>query len=263
MHESYEERNKAYENQMRLIQLAGDAKVPLLILDGDHKLTQDDVSYINKHAKATLASPELSPRKGFKQLFYPNPYELRNPMVNRMPFFGNTELIYIGNNYERWDQWLEFVAKPSNLGMRVKCFGNWLESHPDRQTPEEVMAAAPNIDFPGRIGQKAVIENYLVADTTVHLSKPSYCKSGFVTMRWAEAAAAGTFAFIPREFKHVPEDIMHVCGVDDGQQLYGYYTTMEEKVWYEGVFLMQEWVRQNMTQEAWLEMIKETCDEHR
>lgn len=260
MHESYKERNKAYDNQMRLIELAGDANVPLLILDGDHKLTQDDITYIHSNAKATLVAPELSPREGFEQLFYPNPHELRNPMINRMPFFSDIDLIYIGNNYERWDQWLEFVAKPANLGMKVTCFGNWLEPHPDRHSPEEVKKAAPTIRFPGRISQDAVIPNYLVADTTAHLSKPSYCKTGFVTMRWAEAAAAGTFAFIPREFEGMPNEIMHVCGVDTGEQLYGYYETMEEKVWYEGVFVMQEWVRSNMTLDAWLKKIKECVE---
>lgn len=262
MNESYIERNKAFDNQMELIQLAGKADVPLLVTDGDHKMTLDDITYIQSNAWAVLTAPELAPRKQFRQLFYPNPYELRNPMVNRMPFFSDTELIYIGNNYERWDQWVEFIAKPSNLGMKTKCFGNWLEPHPDRQTKDEVKKAAPKISFPGRLAQTAIIDQYLTADTTVHLAKPSYCETGFVTMRWAEAAAAGTFAFIPREFKHLPENIDHVCGVDDGQQLYEYYTTMDEKVWFNGVMLMQEWVRQNMTLSAWLEMLKEACSAH-
>lgn len=262
MNETYKERNDAFNNQMELILYAGKADVPLLITDGDHKMDQDDITYIQSNAFAVLAAPELAPRKGFRQLFYPNPYPLKNPMVNRMPFFSDTELIYIGNNYERWDQWVEFIAKPSNLGMETKCFGNWLEPHPDRQPPEIVKKAAPKIDFPGRLAQSAIIDHYLTADTTVHLAKPSYCETGFVTMRWAEAAAAGTFAFIPREFKHLPENIDRVCGVSDGQQLYEYYTTMEEKVWFNGVMLMQEWVRQNMTLEAWLEIIKETYHAH-
>lgn len=255
MHKSYKERNMAALRQARIIDACMGGDTRILIHDQDHKMLKVQSKALMSSPNVTMASPELKPRKGFERLMYPNPYEIRNHMVNRMPFFGEWQSVYIGNNYERWDQWREFVAKPAELGIRTKCFGNWMEPHPDRQTPEEVKAAAPTILFPGRLSQRMIVETYLEFDITVHLAKPSYNKSGFVTMRWAEAAAAGTFAFIPSEFKHVPEDIRGAY-VKNGGELFTRYSVMSEEEWRQVVEAQQRWVRENMTLEGWDKMIE-------
>lgn len=256
MHKSYEERNEAYARQMKLIARAAKAGMPMVIGDGDHKMTLDDITYIQKQTKAILVAPELAPRKGFERLHYPNPHPMINPLVNRMPFFGQDDIVYIGNNYERWDQFLEYIVKPSNSGMKVKCYGNWLEPHPDRQTDTEIVKVAPNIAFPGRLAQSMIIDTYLIADFTVHLAKPSYCKTGFVTMRWAEAAAAGTFGFIPAEFRHTPLEL-HGAVVSSGKDLVTTRKAMNEDRWFQVVLAQQKWVAENMKVELWLDMLEE------
>jgi len=256
MHEIYKERNKAYNNQMELIKIAAELGVPMVIGDGDHKMTLDDILYIQKKAKAVLVAPELAPRKDFERLMYPNPYLMVNPLINRMPFFGQGDIVYIGNNYERWDQWLEYIVIPSNEGLRVKCYGNWLEPHPDRRSPQTIKKVAPKVTFPGRLDQSSIIDTYLTADFTVHLAKPSYCKTGFVTMRWAEAASAGTFGFIPAEFRHTPLELRGAV-VSSGKDLVTTRRAMTEERWFQVVLAQQKWVTENMKVELWLDMLEE------
>jgi len=256
MHESYKERNEAFFAQAHLMGQAIRTGIPMVIGDGDHKMTLDDITYIQKKTKAVLVAPELAPRKGFERLMYPNPYLMINPLVNRMPFFGQDDIVYIGNNYERWDQWLEYIVIPSNSGMKVKCYGNWLESHPDRQSPQRVRKVAPKITFLGRLDQAAITDAYFVADFTVHLAKQSYCKTGFVTMRWAEAASAGTFGFIPAEFKHVPLELQGAV-VSSGKDLVATRKAMNEDRWFQVVLAQQKWVAENMKVELWLDMLEE------
>jgi hypothetical protein len=255
MHKSYKERNMAALRQSRIIDQCMSHNVKILIHDQDHKMLTVQAKALASSPNVTMASPELKPRKDFERLMYPNPYEIRNHMINRMPFFGEWQSVYIGNNYERWDQWVEYVAKPAGLGIKTKCFGNWLLPHPDRQTPKEVKAIAPTILFPGRLSQRMIVETYLEFDITVHLAKPSYNKSGFITMRWAEAAAAGTCGFVPREFKHLPEELQ-IAYVKDGDELFTRYSFMSEDDWRKVVEAQQQWVRKNMTLEGWDMMIE-------
>lgn len=259
MHESYKERNQFYTDQFILYDMCDQASIPYIIWDGDHKLTDEQIESFNKKSHAYLASPELDPRDGFHSVMYPNPHTLINPRENRMPFFGDCDLIYIGNNYERWDQWLEYVAKPSKLGLNVRCYGNWLEPHPDRTDPREIVKLAPKVEFPGRIPQHIVVQKYFEADTTVHLAKPSYCETGFVTMRWAETAAAGTYGYIPKEFKNVPESLQQ-CVVKNGKGLVEKHRGMDENDWLRGIDAAQAWVDENMRAEKWIEMFEEAAN---
>lgn len=256
MSKSYKERNKAHVRQWAILNRCAKKGIPFLVIDGDHKMKKDDVLYIQKTTNGILTAPELAPRKGFERLIYPNSYPIRDPRAFRIPFFQENEMVYIGNNYERWTQWLEYIVAPSNLGMETICFGNWLEPHPDRQSPDEVKEVAPHIKFPGRLAQNSVIDQYLVHDCTVHLAKPSYCKTGFITMRWAEAAAGGCLGFIPEEFKHVPSELEHTV-VGSGPELYERYRAMTEEEWFQLVHAQQEWVSSNMTYKPWLDMINE------
>jgi hypothetical protein len=261
MHKSYKERNAAQLRQNQIIDAVMPAGVPLLIHDQDHKMMSVETESFKGQPNVILAAPELNPRQGFRQLMYPNPHVIRPPLENRYYFMTRTQLLYIGNNYERWDQFREFIIKPSNLGLRTEVFGNWLEEHPkhsERQTPEEVVRAAPNIEFRGRLGQNLIQEVYMMADCTVHLAKPSYMETGFVTMRWAEAAAAGTLGFVPVGFKGLPKELRPAY-VQDGEDLVKRYKSFTEDEWLKLVMAQQEWVRENMSPDKWSDLIKEAA----
>lgn len=258
MSPSYKERNKAQQKQTIIIDTAMRRGVPMLIHDQDHKMFEVEIASLKAARNVILAAPELCPRPGFERLMYPNPHKLYDPHIYRSPFMGKWDLIYIGNNYERWNQWIDYIVTPANLGMSTVCYGNWLEPGRERQTAEEVREVAPNIKFPGRIPQHMVIEKYFEADCTVHLAKPSYCETGFVTMRWAEAAAAGTLGFIPNKFKHVPKELAE-CVVDGGRDLFRRFGKMDEKYWLYLVELQQKWVQENMTTRNWVDLIEETA----
>lgn len=255
MHKSYTERNAAQKRQNELVDECWHEGVPFIAWDGDHKMEQVDYDAVTAHPLSVVAAPELNPRKGTVPLMYPNPYPMIAPRY-KTPFLGEHDMVYIGNNYERYGQFLEYLAIPSKLGLRTRVFGNWIEPHVNRTPPEKVREDAPDIDFRGRIPERVVLEHYMESDFTVHLSKPSYCTNGFVTMRWAEAASGGCYAFVPIQFMGKPQSWLPAM-VENGQDLYDKVTSLTEPEWYAGIDAMQQWVEEHMKVEPWIELFEE------
>lgn len=254
MHEKYEERNRAHRKQNLLINLALDQGVPILVHDQDHKMTDDEIDGLLSSG-VTLAAPELHPRAGYIKLLYPNPYsEFRKPKdIRTISDISTPDLIYVGNNYERWDYFERFFIKASEMGLKVSVYGNWMEPGPDRLPPEEVKALAPYIDFLGRIPQSEVINTLATAKATVHLAKHSYSKPGFITMRWCEAAVAGILGFVPHDFVGPAESPK----VEFSKDIFWTLMNMPPDMYAEAVEMQQHWVRTNMRTKAWIDLFEE------
>lgn len=194
----YEERNRLYRRQYGLINWCYYHSVPFLVHDQDLKMTKED-RWMVEQLDGKIATPSLFPEPGEIMLHYPNPYLL--PLQHNSP---GTGLVYIGNNYERMDQTVRMLQVPSTY-MRTLLYGNWMEpAAGGRMPPEEVEKLLPDVVFPGRLDQDAVIEVLSQAAATVMLHKPEYGPRGFTTIRWAEAVAADVLPFIPSEFR-LPE----------------------------------------------------------
>jgi hypothetical protein len=255
MDKQYKDRNEARDQQARILMLATGLHKPVLVHDQDHKISSAEVEFLRSMGNVTLAAPEIAPRPGFRTLHFPNPYPIfRDPWKDKVVFLAENQLIYIGNNYERWTQFLEFIAKPAESGLRTVVYGNWMEPGPNRQSPEEVRAAAPKVRFMGRLPQNQILDMLTTADATVQLAKDSYCDTGFITMRWCEAAAAATLSFVPQQFKHVPSGFEEAV-VRDGHDLVMKYMKMQQ---YERVVKQQQkWVKENMRVDAWKSLLRE------
>lgn len=192
--ERYGERHRAYVRQMQLIEWYTEHKTPIIIHDEDYMMAPADLKRLQEIG-ATLTEPSLKPREGFKSLHFPYPFG-RTPVNARRKEPG---LVYIGNNYGRYDQFKRY------FGQRFKTFkpvvyGNWLEAGIDRESPEQVRADFPNVMFPGRLPQADVIATMSEFPATVQLAKPEYCEHGFLTIRWAEAVAANCVGLVPTDF---------------------------------------------------------------
>ncbi len=257
MDPSYGERNAAYDRQSTIINACIDHGIPMLVHDQDHKITPLEILALQKpfySVPIILAAPELKPRPGFRTLLFPNPYPTFSKPIT--PFKKETDLVYIGNNYERWPQFLEYLAVLPDFGMDVDVYGNWLEPGPGRQPPDEVRAEAPDVRFRGRISNDRVIEVLQTADATIQLAKDSYCQTGFLAMRWVEAAAAGILSFVPHEYQHVPLPYQNFQ-VQDAKDLCVAWFSMDEQGWLEAVEEQQQWVHEHFKIEPWIAMLKE------
>lgn len=186
-------RNMAYERQNAWINYCITNKIPFIVHDQDLKMLNSERAFITDNG-GEIYTPSLFPAKGEGALHFPNPYHMRKPT-----YWSANQLIYVGNNYERMEQFTRLLQGfSSHVSTRV--FGNWLEPSNTRLSPERLKEAFPHIIFGERLNQDVVIDLLFNSRATVMLHKPEYGPRGFMTLRYAEAAAAGTVPFIPAEF---------------------------------------------------------------
>lgn len=252
------ERHQAYVRQNLILHLADRYGIPVLVHDQDYKISDADMKVL-KFNGVKVARPELFPESGIKSLIFPNPYDLWEDTMPLGPM-QPIDLIYVGNNYERWDQTVKFI-KPFQRDHEVTFYGNWIDPSPLRQTPEEVLVTFPHIQFGGRLDQKEVIKTLRYANTTINLFKPDYGKTGFMTIRWAEAAKAGVPAFLPADFT-LPmryEEAFNAFGllVVDGDDLIKKYRRLVESPerWRNAVEMQRSFVNEYMAWQRWESMI--------
>lgn len=258
MHPSYRDRNDAYLTQCGLLDECQLTGVPNIICDLDHKISSADLlSRLGDYRKTILVAPELFPRKGFRKLLFPNPYKMMEPDW-KTPTSREFDLVYVGNNYERWEQFVKYVAPLPKLGIMTAAFGNWLEPGPDRESPLAVMEIAEGIFFGGRVSNNEVVATLRRGSSTIHLAKESYCQTGFVTMRWAEAAAAGIMSLLPAEFRNaIPEFSRSI--VRNAEELAVQEIMTGKFLWTTEVKAQQTWVEKNMRIEPWLDIVEEAA----
>jgi hypothetical protein len=255
---AHPERQRAYMRQWELIHKYSGLNVPMLVHDQDHKISRHDYQDLIS-AGVVLSAPELNPRPGFRRLMFPNPYGfVANPRRHRTPFAAPSWLMYVGNNYERFDQAVNFIG-PTSEYYGADLYGNWLEESPLRESPEVVKASLPHVTFHGRVSQQEVPELLERANYTVHLFKESYGPCGFTTIRWAEAVSAATPAFIPADF-WLPSDAkaaMKGMVVKDGKDMLDRIRHIDEETWYQQIEAQQTFVNFYFRAQAWTELLNE------
>lgn len=255
---AYPDREALYLQQMEILD-KWMGKKTIVVHDQDHMISEKDMALIK--GNVILTAPELNPREGFRTLHFPNPFTRGVPIDYRYPFLTLKDFIYIGNVYERYAEAVDFFGSASEVAS-VTVFGNWLEPGPDRPGPDKVKKDMPNVNFRGRLSQRAVIDNLYEATATIHLHKPSYGRTGFMTLRWAEAANAAVVAFIPRTF-WLPDDWKETFNslgilVQDGRELASAYEAMLDGTWEQAVEAQRDFVADNMKKAPWIELLEVT-----
>ena len=197
----YPQRCAAWERQNELLDYAYKHEVPVLIHDEDLQWdngVNDPIDNLVEFKAAgipmALTMPAFYPPKGYETLHFP--YAFRDSVHDVWSPTRVYKRSYIGNNYGRYEQAKEWLA-------RTECdvWGNWMDPHPDRQSPENVKVTfGPKVTFHDRLDQRYVKQVLGRSISTVHLAKPDYCTYGFIALRWAEAAFAGCLAFVPDEY---------------------------------------------------------------
>lgn len=254
----YPDREHAYRMQMRLIKLLSDYDVPIVVHDQDHKISREDREFLLE-CGALITAPQFGLTGDnwvHNSLFFPNPY---GPAQPRFGGLEVSDLTYVGNNYERFDQTVLFIA-PFSTRHRVDFWGNWLEAGPNREPKEEVIGRLPGVNFHGRARQDDVIAILSRSNSTIHLAKESYLDAGFLTIRWAEAVTAGIPAFIPAGMelpqKYVKRFNEFGLIVEDGEQMVEAFSQMRElNTWNEAMNAQRDLVSEYMTTQRWFDII--------
>lgn len=244
---SYVERNLTFVRQFKYIEACRRHKVRVVVFDGDHKLSEDLALELWRDG-VELYAPELAPRPLYSKLMYPS-FPANMKTGNRPVTIG-----YVGNNYERYDQAVRLLGGPS--GPECHFWGDWIEGRVNREPKTKVMADFPNSVFHGILPEPLVHKTLETMMATIHLAKASYCATGFITMRWAEAAAAGVLAFIPSEFAMplVDRGIFPTVGsVSELNDLLAAYSDYRAR----SPLLTQQsnWVHDNMRMTEWLRVL--------
>lgn len=202
----YHTRQNAWYRQWDLIRSFADRKIPMIIFNGDHKMTLTEIDQLQDMG-ALLVEPSVYPQLGFQTLHYPYVYHGRR--VQRAEQRLN-HLIYVGNNYDRYTQakrYLGFEGKADPRRPEIHIWGNWLEPSSLRQSPDQVLKDFPHVRFMGRSEQRDAIRLLSEAAATIHLAPAHYMKSGFIALRWQEAVAAKTPALLPAGWK-LPRQVL-------------------------------------------------------
>lgn len=245
----YADRHQAYLNQISYITAYLNLGIPVIVFDGDHKISDEEVRGLVEMGVRVYA-PELLPGPGKRTLMYPHLFDTHTkrttPTFTRRPYYVG----YVGNNYERYEQARRLLGGHDAPDSHI--WGNWLDEGPGREAPETVKRDFPRARFHGKLPNDQVISALAKSWSTVHLAKPSYCDRGFVTIRWAEAVLAGTFGFVPSEFLGVDETVFP--RVEDAPEL---SILVSQPAYYMSkVFPLQlEWVRDNMRLVRWIEVV--------
>lgn len=176
-------------------------QIPVVIWDCDHKVTAADEL---RWPKAIIADPSVNPkfltRRRERLMFWTDWQKLFSVVPSGF------EYGYIGNNYERDDQFDRFYGQPSKLlrdaGIQTTVHGNWLQRSPERSDPSTLIKRYPSIAFGQRLNFRDSMERLNSFTVTAHISKPDYSTCGFVSPRFLENVATGTPALVPRDLLH-------------------------------------------------------------
>jgi hypothetical protein len=197
-----------YERQVQLLDHYHAKNIPILIHDGDLKLTREEEL---RWPNAILSDPCLIPRdQTRKRLSIPWVNNLKRRYTATQDSYN---YVYVGNNYERDAQFMKYYGVPSTTlrggGIQTVVHGNWLQKSPEREDPAKIIARHPHIAFSPRISYRDIFPVLNGGIAVTHLTKDEYCVHGNITCRFHEAIISEIPALIPIEY--VPA---HPVGLD-------------------------------------------------
>jgi len=175
--------------------------VPIVIHDGDLKMTpEEELRWPNAILSDACVNPRVQTRE-----------RLTVPWCNYMKryFEATTDsysYTYVGNNYERDEQFTKYYVKPSfalrTHGVQTTVYGNWLQKSPERIDPKKLISTTPHIAFGGRLSYRDIFPVFNNSIAVTHITKDEYTPYGNITGRFFEAIKSGVPALIPNEYVH-------------------------------------------------------------
>lgn len=187
-----------YDRQQRLISFYTNKRIPILIWDKDQKLIVDPLSDYPWH---TIFEAAFKPNPGkFRLLFPADPARIddaRRKVTKHQTDSKQSDLVYVGNQYERDESFLKYYDKASQIiKRRVDIYGKW-QNFTALQTSSDTF---PYLNFKGRVRYDETVSIYEKSLTTVLIAPPRYYKSGQYTQRIFEALWGLCIPLVPIEY---------------------------------------------------------------
>jgi hypothetical protein len=190
-----------YNRQCAVLDYYHDQGIPIVIVDGDLKMTpEEELRWPNAILADACVNPQHQTRK-----------RITIPWCNYMKrYFDPVEYsynyTYVGNNYEREDPFAKYYTGPSaalrSQGIQTMIYGNWLSKSPERIDPAVLLAQTPSVAFGPRLAYKDIFKALNESIAVTHITKPSYTPYGNITGRFFEAIKSNVPALVPVEFQH-------------------------------------------------------------
>ena len=216
-----------YRRQMSCLEHYHKKGVPIIIHDGDLKMTpEEELMFPNAVLTDACANPRVQTRKRLT-LPWCNYLNRRTPTTSY-----SYNYTYVGNNYERDKQFKKYYSMPArglrDRGVQTMVYGNWLERSPERRDPSELLRENPHVSFGGRLAYNEIFEAFNRSITVTHITKDEYTPYGNITGRFMEGVMSGVVALIPNEYVHArpvglgefvvdsPEDVIRCINVLSG-----------------------------------------------
>lgn len=175
---------------------------PVIVFDTDMKIRPEDEFRWNK---MIIGEPTVDHSKILRKRIQ------LNWVTDFVPYYDTPErpisYCYLGNNYERTDQFLKYYGAPAielrDYGIQTLVHGNWLERSSDRESPEEILKKFKGVDFGTRLSYKDGMKMMSNSICTANLAKKEYYEHGFITSRIYESILTGIPCLTPIEHKHL------------------------------------------------------------
>lgn len=185
------------DRQHDLINYYCSKDIPIIIWDKDLKLNNTP-----NIKKLQVLEPSLFPRDGHKQLLFPLNQKHKNVFLKNLKSYNNADriydLIYIGNQYERDDSFLEFIDHPSGYNnKKAIVYGNW-KKYPS--IFEKNKNTFPNCTFRGKISFEKIDSEYKKSLCTVLVAPELYYHRGQYTQRIFESIINCCIPLCPKNY---------------------------------------------------------------
>jgi len=190
-----------YRRQMACLEHYHRKGVPIIIHDGDLKMTpEEELMFPNAVLSDACVNPRVQTRK---RLTLPWCNYLNRRLETASYSYNYT---YVGNNYERDKQFKKYYNMPArglrDRGIQTMVYGNWLERSPERRDPSELLKENPSVSFGGRLAYNEIFEAFNRSIAVTHITKDEYAPYGNITGRFMEGVMSGVVALIPEEYVH-------------------------------------------------------------
>lgn len=188
-----------YSRQVALLDHYHKIGTPIVIHDGDLKLTGEEEQ---RWPNAIVTDPCIDSRFITRErIFVPWVSTLKRVCD---PCEYSYNYTYVGNNYERDQQFSTYYAGPSSdlrsRGIQTLVYGNWLQRSPERKDPRTTVSSYPSVSFGGRISYKDIFPALASSIAVTHITKDEYASTGNITLRFYEAIQSSVPALIPDEY---------------------------------------------------------------
>lgn len=194
--------NSDWTRQAQLMNEYHHRGTPIIVFDTDMKIRPEDEFRWNRMivGEPTISHSEIL-RKRIRL----------NWVTDFVPYYDTPTnpiaYCYLGNNYERTDQFTKYYGTPApylrDVGIQTVVHGNWLERSSERESPEQILKNFKCVDFGSRLSYKDGMRMMASSICTSNLAKSEYYKHGFVTSRIYESILTGIPCLTPTEHKHL------------------------------------------------------------